>query len=221
MSCSYMICALFALLLEKSPLHVSNWSWSAPMVSYPGRDQLQTVAIETRTIKNWIAYRPMHGRKTTAFLRPIKNRDWRWDPHIVGRCNPNSHHIPELSCMCSIQDRTGDHPGTQIPLCPLYTKGLQVGSCHEQWKSINTETIQIYKRATHWSELLHCFSSVEKPNTRFRIDSDGVSVWVPPLNGASHRVVPVTLRSHFPHLCHYSLLTGHLGEHRMYDFMRK
>lgn len=65
------------------------------------------------------------------------------------------------------------------------------------------------------------YASIEKPNSGFNVESDGVLFQVSSLDGASQRVVPASLSPHFFHFCHYSLLADHAGERQVYDCMVK
>lgn len=57
------------------------------------------------------------------------------------------------------------------------------------------------------------FAFVENQSTHLNVSSYGVLIRVSQLDVAQQRVVPAVLRPHSSHVCHGSLLVGHLGRH--------
>lgn len=97
---------------------------------------------------------------------------------------------------------------------------MLVGIMDNEKTEVPTLTESITAQSTD-SNCGAAFASVRKPNTRFSVDQDGVSVQVFSLDDGSEQVVPAAFHPGFFHLCRYSLLAGYLGERQMYGSMRK
>ena len=63
--------------------------------------------------------------------------------------------------------------------------------------------------------------SVGLPGSAFSIDKHGFLVRIAPLDGAVQKVVPASLKDRILKLGHFPPLSGHPGQRRMYDTMRR
>lgn len=88
---------------------------------------------------------------------------------------------------------------------------MKAGVAENQQAEIPTLAEFVPAQATD-SDRRAAFTSVEKRNTRFNADSDGVLFQVSALGGKSQRAVPTSLRPRFFHVFHYSFLTGQSGK---------
>lgn len=61
------------------------------------------------------------------------------------------------------------------------------------------------------------FTFVEKPNTRYKIKCDGVSISASPLTCTLQQIAPTSLYPYSVQLCHFSPIVSPPGEHGMYD----
>lgn len=80
------------------------------------------------------------------------------------------------------------------------------------------------KRITAHSTEEDCFVvfvPIGRPSSRCNINGGRVLLSVFRLKSVSERPVPTSLRTCFHQFCHNSLLYGHLGEYRVYNFLRK
>lgn len=188
--------------------------WLEPLANWRDGDldcQISSLILTTVPVKNQVADALSRFKTKDDYKTPL-------DDEVPGFT------IPEASVSCAPQteatnfESIKESKGPSVPFIREFC--MMVGiTCNDKGKIpsldeiISAQSNDPYFRST--------FAYVRKPNTLFNAESDGVLVSVSPLNGASQRVVPVSIRPRFLHLSHYSLLAGHPGQRWMYDCMRK
>lgn len=105
-----------------------------------------------------------------------------------------------------------------FPFSPnIYMIAVTANNGKAEIRSLN----EFMSAQSDYADRRYVLASVEKPRTGYNLDRDGAVLRVSALYGILRRVVPAFLRPLFFHLCHYSFLSGHHTERRMYDSLRK
>lgn len=95
-----------------------------------------------------------------------------------------------------------------------------------RWQAIrkskrrNTDDSVVHHGAVQRHGLWHSLQVGPKPSTPVTIDNNGVLVQSSLIDSTSQRVAPTSLRPHFQHPSHHSLMDGHPGQRRLYDVMK-